>query len=47
MEGLGRSWKVKESQGRSWIAFSRHWIDISGEKIYVWWVVGVWPVGSY
>ena len=32
MEGHGRSRKVKEGQGRSWMVFSHHWIDISGEK---------------
>ena len=30
MEGHGRSWKVKEGQGKSWMVFSHHWIDISG-----------------
>ena len=25
-----------EGQGRSWMVFSHHWIDISGEKSY-WW----------
>ena len=29
-----------EGQGRSWMVFSHHWIDISGEKSY-WWVGGV------
>ena len=40
MEGQGRSRKVKEGQGRSWMVFSHHWIDISGEKSY-WWGGGV------
>ena len=26
-----------EGQGRSWMVFSHHWIDISGEKSYWWW----------
>ena len=38
-EGQGRSKKVKEGQGTSWMVFSHHWIDISGEKSF-WWVVG-------
>jgi len=33
-----RSRKVKEGQGSSWMVFSHHCIDISGEKSY-WWVV--------
>ena len=36
MEGHVRSRKVKEGQGMSWMVFSQHWIDISGEKSYVW-----------
>ena len=35
VEGQGRSRKVKEDQGgqgRSWMVFSHHWIDILGEK---------------
>ena len=39
MKGHGRSRKVKEAQGRAWMVFSHHWIDISGEKSY-WWVGG-------
>ena len=42
MDGHGRSRKVKEGQGRSWMVFSHHWIDISGEKSYWWWVVVGW-----
>ena len=34
------SWKVKEGQGRSWMVFSHHSIDISCEKVMVGWVVG-------
>ena len=37
MEGQGRSRKVMES----WMVFSHHWIDISGEKSYGWVVVVV------
>ena len=32
MEGQGRSRKVKEGQERSWMVFSHHWNDYSGEK---------------
>ena len=41
MEGQGRSRKVKEGQERSWMVFSHHWIDISGENSYGWmeWVI--------
>ena len=35
-EGQGRSRKVKEGQGWSWMVFSHHRIDISGEKSYGW-----------
>ena len=45
MEGHRRSRKVKEGHGRSLMVFSHHWIDISSEKSYWWWVVGwCWPV---
>ena len=44
MESHGRLRKVKEGQGRSWMVFSLHWIDITGEKSYGWGgeVVGWW-----
>ena len=38
MEGHGRSRNVKEGQGWSWMVFSHHRIDISGEKSY--WCLG-------
>ena len=33
--------KVKEGQGRSWKVFSHHYIGISGEESYGWWVGGL------
>ena len=35
-ESQGKSRKIKEGHGRSWKVFSHHYIDISGEKRYVW-----------